>query len=60
MVECKFYREVIIKMFVSTSEDEDRLFKLCFNPILMVVQTGGVLIQDCPYNNKNGDDCAYG
>lgn len=51
---CKYYKEVGIKV-----EKEIKVFKLCFNSITMVVQKGGVLLQDCIYNEKSEKDCLY-
>ncbi|KKL04343.1 hypothetical protein LCGC14_2617000 [marine sediment metagenome] len=46
-------------MFVNSEKEEIKLFQLCHNPITMVIQTGGILLQICIYKEENEDECPY-
>ncbi len=59
MNKCKFCCELSITKFVNSSKEHDRLFKLCFNPITVVVKHGGVLLQDCIYNEGYEHECPF-
>lgn len=54
---CEFCKEVMITVGVNTNTSMTKNIKLCYNPILMVIKTGGVLLQYCPYENFG--ECPY-
>lgn len=59
LINCKYYKEICIKMFINSDKEEDKLFNLCSNPITVVTQLGGVFFQCCVYNKENERDCPY-
>ncbi len=59
MNKCRFCRELFITESISSSKEHERLFKLCFNTITMVIRPGGVLLQDCTYNEGHEYECPF-
>ena len=58
-MKCKYFKEVEIIIGVNTNSQKLETFKICFNPITMVVKTGGVLLQNCIYRKEKDDECPY-
>ncbi len=58
-MRCKYYKEVNILIFVNSDKEESKFFQLCHNQKTMVIQTGGILLQMCIYNEENENECPY-
>ncbi len=58
-LKCDFYKEVIIMTGIGTNEVIEKKITLCNNPVLMVIRTGGVLLQYCVYDEDCEIDCSF-
>ena len=47
--------DIMISMFIT----ELKTHKICYNPVSMIVKPGGVLLQDCVYNDESEHECPY-
>ena len=58
-MKCKDCVGLSITRFVNTDKQYNKQYRLCFNPITVVVRPGGVLLQDCHYNEGYEHECPY-